>query len=95
MEHEGLYRRAIHKWGVPAQVNMVFEEIAELQKELCKVFRGKSDKNNIASEIADVEIMLDQLKVIFDIKGEVGVSKAFKLERLEERLNENSEDSGR
>ena len=56
-------RRAMQK-----QILMVFEEMAELQKELCKYLRnGESDEAvcRVAEELADVEIMLDQMKLLF------------------------------
>lgn len=47
---------------------MVFEEMAELQKEHCKYMRKKHPRNKIellpfiAEEIAYVEIMLEHLR---------------------------------
>lgn len=65
MESEGkVLSQAIQRYGVAAQVNMVFEEMSELQKELCKHLRGKDNLPEIAEEIADVEIMLAQMKSI-------------------------------
>ena len=43
---------------------MAFEEMSELQKEMCKRFRGEKNDDHIAEEIADVEIMLDQLNLM-------------------------------
>ena len=54
---------AIRTFGMQKQILMVFEEMAELQKELCKYLRnGESDEAvcRVAEELADVEIMLDQ-----------------------------------
>ena len=53
------------------QCIVAIEEMSELQKELCKFLRGEQyfDVNHFAhvrEEIADVQIMLDQLKMIFD-----------------------------
>lgn len=63
-----VFKAAIEVFGEAAQVTMVFEEMAELQKELCKWMRNGNSvelTHNIAEEIADVEIMLDQMKLIF------------------------------
>ena len=54
----GIYREALNKWGAEAQTLMVFEEMAELQKELCKHTRGRDNREAIAEEIADVQIIL-------------------------------------
>ena len=44
---------ALTKWGPKAQITMVFEEMAELQKELCKYLRGEKVIENITEEIVD------------------------------------------
>ena len=77
---------AIDKWGGDAQVIMAFEEMSELQKELCKNFRGKINEAEIADEIADVEIMLEQLKMIFEVEELTQERRYFKIARLAERL---------
>ena len=79
--------RALGTWGPDAQVLMMFEEMAELQKELCKHARGKDDREHIAAEIADVEIMLHQMMILFDCEDLVRGIKKMKLKRLGERLD--------
>lgn len=73
VQHEtDVFKDAIEEFGEAAQVTMVFEEMAELQKELCKWLRGNTDaaeRYRIAEEIADVEIMLAQMKLLFDNRG--------------------------
>ena len=81
-----LYRRAIDTYGPDAQTRMVMEEMAELQKELCKYSRGADNLASIAEEIADVEIMLEQMMVLHDCESLVAGYKRYKLDRLEERL---------
>ncbi|BDR63980.1 nucleoside triphosphate pyrophosphohydrolase family protein [Clostridium tetani] len=81
-----IYKKAITKYGLYAQIDMVFEEMSELQKELCKFKRGKSNISNIAEEIADVKIMLEQMELAFDIKDKVKSQKDLKIKRLEERI---------
>lgn len=85
-DEDEIYRAAIRKWGIRAQIMMVYEEMAELQKELCKNGRGKNNTNQIADEVADVEIMLAQLKIIFNVQDLVEQHRAFKLERLRNRI---------
>lgn len=81
-----IYRQALKKWGSTAQVIMVFEEMAELQKELSKFLRGNWIGDNIAEEIADVEIMLEQMKLLFGIEELIDINKKYKLKRLAERV---------
>lgn len=83
-----IYKRALDVYGKEAQICMVFEEMAELQKELCKYLRESEIIGNITEEIADVEIMLEQMKLLFGIEKEVEKEKKYKLKRLEERLKE-------
>lgn len=63
------------------QMFMAVEEMAELQKAVSKAYRGKPDLNNIAEEIADVEIMLEQLKQIFGCRETVNNYIQCKLNR--------------
>ena len=81
-EHEVL-TQAIKRYGVVSQVNMMFEEMSELQKELCKHLRGK---DNLTEEIADVEIMLAQMKAIFGCAAMVEGWRQTKVDRLANRL---------
>jgi NTP pyrophosphatase (non-canonical NTP hydrolase) len=84
-----LYLDAINKWGVPAQIKMAIEECGELIVKLAKLDRNKngSSMDDVIDEIVDVQIMIDQLKIIF---GEDAVTqkKIIKLGRLSKRLEE-------
>lgn len=87
MMHEmSIYQGAIAKWGEDAQMKMVLEEMSELQKEICKLWRGKDNRDAIAEEVADVEIMLGQLQVMLEILEDVDRHKKEKLLRLQRRL---------
>lgn len=56
-------------YGETAQKQMAIEEMSELTKEICKDFRGNGNKKAITEEIADVSVMLDQLRIIYDIRS--------------------------
>lgn len=56
--------------GKETKVAIAIEEMAELTQALVKDIRGQGDYDNIVEEIADVSLMLDQLKVIFGISDE-------------------------
>lgn len=91
-----IYKEALRRWGPEAQTLMVFEEMSELQKELCKAARGKDNKREIAEEIADVYIMLGQMILLHKCAEEVEEAKAMKLERLMTRLQvAEAEETGR
>ena len=84
-------QRALDTYGSAKQIAMVFEEMSELQKELCKYLRGKYSPANIAEEIADVEIMLEQMKMLFCCTDDVRNERRRKVERLKERLDKHGE----
>ena len=82
------FSTAIREYGEANQLIVLFEEMSELQKEVCKAIRYSKVKqrNAIAEECADVEIMLEQLKMIFDIDDDVEGWRLDKVCRLQERL---------
>lgn len=93
MEREQVLRQAIIKWGVNAQLDMAVEEAAELQKAICKLKRSNKNPEpvmvaNLLEEIADVEIMCQQLRIMFDENNQVDTLKDFKISRLQGRLNQ-------
>lgn len=89
IEEREIYNKAIQKWGITPQLNMVTEECSELLVAINKHRRNPCEEteNAIAGEMADVEIMLSQLKAIFRNEASVEKIKQIKLERLRERLN--------
>lgn len=88
-----ILERAIETYGKDLQLTVAVEEFSELIKEICKNKRGVDNRANIVEEVADCYIMLEQLAMIFGIKPcEVNAMVGKKLERLEKRLDERSED---
>ena len=81
-------RAALEAFGERAQMTMAIEEMSELTKELCKNRRGQENTTHIAEEIADVEIMLQQMVMLFDCAGQVETFRQYKLERLAGRIKE-------
>lgn len=65
---------------------MAVEEMSELTKEICKIYRGKGTLDDLADEIADVLITLEQLKLIYDLSDIVDDHIAAKIKRLQDRL---------
>ena len=88
LEYRPILRAAIKAWGKQSQINMLHEEIGELLQAVNKYDRKSTTETweNLVEEIADVEIMLEQLKLM--IKGKAGVHsiKREKLERLKQRI---------
>lgn len=88
LNKDEIYQEAIKTWGPHMQIDMCIEEMAELTQALVKYKRGKGDLHNIAEEIADVSIMLEQMIVVFDCNNKTVNYKRFKLARLKNTLNE-------
>lgn len=88
MKTGDLYAAAVKKYGKLSQLIMCMEEMAELTKEISKSIRGVDNSSAISEEIADVEIMLEQLRVIYQNRSEVDTIKADKLRRLAYRMEE-------
>ena len=83
-----LYSKLLKKNG-EKQIIVAIEELSELQKELTKMLRGNGDKHDLMFEIADVYIMLEQMKLYFNIEDEdINFLKQLKNKRTEERLKE-------
>lgn len=71
---------AIKTFGEEAQEGVAIEECAELIQAISHKHRGRQE--NIAEEIADVEIMLEQLKIINNCREEVDKIHKQKIARL-------------
>lgn len=94
-------RRIADHYGYEAQSNHLIEECAELIQAINKYRRAMSIKvkspastqirettyNNIVEEIADVEVMLEQIKYLLRIpEDRLAVIKRYKIDRTESRI---------
>ena len=75
---------AIEAKGATHQDIIAIEECSELIQAITHKHRGRN--HNLADEIADVEIMLEQWKIINGCTEEVEQVKKYKIERLLHRL---------
>ena len=81
-----IINQAIDIFGTQNQIYVAIEELSELTKELCKYLRYLGDTKNISEEMADVIIMIEQLKIIFNNESEIDKWVDKKLERLQSRI---------
>ena len=92
MNEENILLQAIVEYGQDAQTDMMIEEMSELAKALLKHRRYPDDEgtiDNIREEMADVQIMLDQMQIIYGIDSRHGLCDQYrtqKLQRLARRL---------
>ncbi len=82
---EQLYKKALGKWKAGVQIQMTIEECAELIVALAKYGRNNNGSTieEMVDELADVQIMINQMKLIFS-----GVEDKIqeKMHRLKKRL---------
>ena len=101
-EKYGTIKAAIETYGEDHQINLAIEEMSELTKALLKYQRAINEGNppedseefrilldHVDEEMADVMIMMSQLRLIFDNADAVSLYKSTKLKRLAQRLEAN------
>lgn len=79
--------KAIDQFGNQNQISKAIEEMSELISELARYQNNKGMNVNLIEEIADVSIMVDQLKLIFGSEL-VDCQRAVKLRRLKGILDD-------
>ena len=90
MNKTELLKRAINTYGVQAQKDMMIEEMSELtiailkERRVTGLFDREIVRENIREEMADVQIMLDQMRIIY---GDCLEWHDRKLQRLNDRLD--------
>jgi len=87
-EEKVVFESALEKYGIDNQIFQLFEEMGELTVAINGYRRGRKTLSDIAEEIADIEIMLDQMKMIF-LTSEEGLNeiRTQKTERLKQRIH--------
>lgn len=101
-EINSIYAKAVKHFGEENQLLKCVEEMAELQQVIIKfkLCETSSPKNkefflNLIEEIVDVEIMINQIKTIFNSEIETQIYSSFKtmkLARLQKLISENLTD---
>jgi NTP pyrophosphatase (non-canonical NTP hydrolase) len=81
-------RRAIDKYGAISQIHMAQGEAGELIAALCRYqIQQRGSSQDVIEEIADVSIMIHQLKQIFG-ENRCEQTEIKKLKRLAGRIDE-------
>ena len=75
--------KAINTYGNASQKIKAIEEMGELIQAISKSLLD--NENNVEEEIADVEIMLTQLKIMYNL-SDIENWRNYKLNRLKERV---------
>jgi len=91
-EHKEICKNAVRMWGAIQQRRMLVEECAELIVALHHQDRHKCTSRDVISEIADVTILLEQMKSVYRPELiEAAIEE--KINRLENILGEIHEDA--
>jgi NTP pyrophosphatase (non-canonical NTP hydrolase) len=83
-----ILRDAIAHYGHEAQLRKVSQECIELALAISKYLDDGSSEGAIGEELADVEIMITQARMMMSASGRLSVDtwKRKKLERLKQRI---------
>ena len=85
-------KKSIEHYGKDVQSTVCMEECAELIQAISKEKRGKSDKDHLAEEIADVIICIEILKQIYNItEDEIYSWVKTKQERIIRRIEKDAQ----
>ena len=97
-QKRALLTQAIDTYGANNQIMKALEELGELVQAIAKAIakahlthndkRKSAGVDHVAEEIADVTIMLEQLRIIFDVNAAVCDYMDSKIERLHMRIQE-------
>lgn len=74
-------RAILNHYGITEQVAKLKEECRELIEASDGYINGTDSKAHFLEEIADVEVMLDQMKLHFNAQDKVDEIKRFKVKR--------------
>jgi NTP pyrophosphatase (non-canonical NTP hydrolase) len=83
-----IYNDAIVAGGMDLQLRVTIEECLELATALLRFKRGRGTVEEIAEEVADVEIMCTQIRCMMGNEL-IDTYKKEKLKRLRYRINTN------
>lgn len=81
-----VYLNALITNGDRVQMTKAVEEMGECIQAICKVMLGGQDFDHLAEEIADATIVLEQMRLMFNINDRVCEYMDAKVIRLEDRL---------
>ena len=84
--------QALEKYGAHNQVHMLVEAMGELATALNHYHRGRCSIDDVRLEIADVFIMIKQMRCLYG-KDEVDKAIKLKLQRLQNRLTKDNNDA--
>lgn len=98
-----LYKGCFEQFGPDMQYDMLIEECAELIQAISHIRRERIGLKDLASEIADVELMIGEIKYMYDAKLTpsypltplIEAEKAKKIKRIRQRITKRKAENER
>jgi NTP pyrophosphatase (non-canonical NTP hydrolase) len=84
MKDEEVYKMALEKWGLKAQVGMFIEEVGEALTAINHFERGRIPIEELIEEFVDVFLMANQMRYIH--KETFDKIYKYKLNRVKKKL---------
>lgn len=80
-------------YGYQNQRKKLIEEMAELTVEICHLdergnYENVKERQSVYEEMADVEVVLEQIKILLDCEAEVEAFKQYKIDRQLKRMEQ-------
>ena len=89
LKQKVILQGAINIYGIHKQSIVAIEEMSELTKEITKSLREEMRSEHMVEEIADVLIMVEQVKMMYEVSDdEIQRNIDYKINRLNDRLIE-------
>lgn len=86
-----IHAKAIDRWGEDIQMVVAVEECSELIKAITKIQREGATRGrllDLVDEMADVQLSINCLAQMFDVKDDLKTRLKEKYVRLEDRIND-------
>lgn len=90
-KNKEVYEKVIHAFGADKQKIKSLEEMGELIAAIARDLLGEGERKNIIEETADVENMMEQMRIVYDASEEIEAEKGFKMERTIRKIQEREE----
>lgn len=91
MNDRDIYKETLDKWGSESQIDLAIEEMAELMQKLIHFRRGRCDPFDVAEEIADVKLMVEEMAYLFGrehVDAWFDIKKKVVIQRLDDSESE-------
>lgn len=85
-ERNRVYEDLLYKNGQQLQAIVAIEEMSEIIKEITKALRGKLRREQLAEEVADAVIMLEQIGNMFNINDSISSWMDYKIADMQREV---------